>query len=578
MSASNDGVTCAGSAIPGTPAKRKPRRWLRWLRRISQIVFLGLFLILLFQTEFRGTFAQGVTEVIRLDYPVSIFLEMDPLVAFSTAISTHALYGNVIWALVIIAGTLVIGRFFCGWICPLGTLNHFFSSYKPERKGKKRVDANHYKKWMSTKYYLLFALIALSVFTSLQTGILDPIPFLVRSLATSILPGLNFALRSGLDFLYGTNVTWLQGIADAAYRFLGSSILSFKPQYYHFGFLIGAIFLTIAVLNRVITRFWCRGICPLGALLGLLSRFSIFGMEKVDSRCDDCNQCLLHCQGACDPQGKVPWRQAECHLCFNCEAACPQDVIRFKFFPRTEAINPLPDLKRRRALESVAAGVVVLPLLRASTGLAKDYSSGAIRPPGSLEETEFLARCLRCGECMKVCPTNAIQPALFEAGLEGLWTPILKMRIGYCEYTCVLCSQVCPTGAIWKLTEAEKLGRTDAVGAPAGKKGSGPVKIGTAFYDQGRCLPWAMATPCIVCEEFCPTSPKAIWVQAETVLRHDGTTVTVQRPRVDVDRCVGCGICEHVCPVQDRPAVYVTNIGETRSRSNQIRLESGAYH
>jgi polyferredoxin len=577
MSASNNDLPRTDPPVNLMPGKRKPRIWPRWLRRISQAAFLGLFLLLLFQTEFRGSFAGGATEAIRLDYPVSIFLEMDPLVAFGTAISTHTLYDKVIWALVIIAGTILIGRFFCGWVCPLGTINHLFSSYKPERKGKKRVDANRYKKWMSLKYYLLFGLLAASLLTSLQTGILDPIPFLVRSLAVSILPGINFALRSGLDFLYGTNMGAFQWAADAGYRIFGSNILSFKPQYYHFGFVLGIIFLTMAVLNRFITRFWCRGVCPLGALMGVLARFSIFGMEKNHSKCDDCNRCLLHCQGACDPQGKVPWRQAECHLCFNCEAACPEDVIRFKFFPKTDAINPLPDLKRRRALESVAAGILVLPIVRASTGLAKDYNAGVIRPPGSLEEQEFLARCIRCGECMKVCPTNAIHPALLESGVEGLWTPMLKMRVGYCEYSCVLCSQVCPTGAIWKLTESEKLGKIETGGAETGKKSSGPVKIGTAFYDQGRCLPWAMATPCIVCEEFCPTSPKAIWVQAENVTRHDGAAITVQRPRVDVDRCVGCGICENVCPVQDRPAVYVTNIGETRSRSNQIRLESGAY-
>jgi polyferredoxin len=577
MPASNDPLLQPAASLPEPPPKRKPRIWLRWLRRIFQVLFLGLFLFLLFQTEFRGTFARGATDVIRLDYPVSIFLEMDPLVAFSTALSTHAIYGKVIWALVILAGTILIGRFFCGWVCPLGTLNHFFSSYKPERKGRKRVHANNYKKWMATKYYLLFALMAMSVFTSLQTGILDPIPFLVRSLAVSIIPALNFGLRSALDFMYGTNITALQWTADAGYRILGANILSFKPQYYHFAFVLGTIFVGVAILNRVITRFWCRGICPLGAFMGLLSRFSIFGMEKNHSRCDDCNKCLLHCQGACDPQGKVPWRQAECHLCFNCEVACPEDVIRFKFFPKTDAINVEPDLKRRRAFESVAAGLVILPVVRASTGLAKDYNAGVIRPPGSLEESEFLARCIRCGECMKVCPTNAIQPALLESGVEGLWTPMLKMRVGYCEYSCVLCSQVCPTGAIWKLTEAEKLGQAEGGSVQPGNKKPRPVKIGTAFYDQGRCLPWAMATPCIVCEEFCPTSPKAIWVQAETVPRRDGTTVTVQRPRVDVDKCVGCGICENVCPVQDKPAVYVTNIGETRSRTNQIRLESGSY-
>lgn len=572
--------TLAGRRAVSAEAGSKRGQRIRRFRRISQLLFLSLFFSLLFQTEFRGTFDKTYSEIIRLKYPVSIFLEMDPLVAFSTAISTHALYNNVIWALVFIAGTILLGRFFCGWVCPLGTISHFFSSFKPERKGKERVETNHYKKWMAVKYYLLFALIALSLFTSLQTGLIDPIPFLVRSLSTGILPGINIALRKGLDLLYASNVGVLQTLADAGYKVLSISILSYKPQYYHYGFVIGMIFLAALVLNRFITRFWCRGICPLGALMGLLSRFSLFGMEKDHAKCDDCNKCILYCQGACDPQGKVPWRQAECHLCFNCESVCPNDVIRFKFFPKLESqsVNVLPDLKRRRVVESFAAGFVALPLFRSSLGLAKNRNDRLIRPPGSVEEEDFLARCIRCGECMKVCPTNAIQPALFEAGMEGLWTPMLVMRVGYCEYNCVLCSQVCPTGAIWKITEAEKLGK------PAGEDGSigtpkkaKPIKIGTAFYDRGRCLPWAMDIPCIVCEEFCPTSPKAIWVLTEAVTRSDGSTISVQRPRVDVDRCVGCGICENVCPVQDRPAVYVTNIGETRSRTNQIRLESGAY-
>ncbi|MCP4727208.1 MAG: 4Fe-4S dicluster domain-containing protein, partial [bacterium] len=136
-------------------------------------------------------------------------------------------------------------------------------------------------------------------------------------------------------------------------------------------------------------------------------------------------------------------------------------------------------------------------------------------------------------------------------------------------------SQVCPTGAIWKITEQQKLGHVDLQGNKLDKPV--PIKIGIAFYDRGRCLPWAMAVPCIVCEEFCPTSPKAIWVKEEIVTKADGTEITVQQPRVDVDRCVGCGICENVCPVQDKPAIYVTNIGETRSRTNQILLESGTY-
>lgn len=566
--------TVKKSAVQGSSRGRR----IRWFRRISQTFFLLLFFFLFFQTEFRGAFDTTYSEIIRLQYPVSLFLEMDPLVAVSTALSTHAIYENVVLALIIIVGVILIGRFFCGWICPLGTLNHFFSSFKPERKGMKRIAANRYQKWMSIKYYLLFALIALSIFTSLQAGLLDPIPFLVRSLATSVVPAINVGIRESLDFLHSSNIGVLQSLADAGYLVLGSSILSYKPQYYHLAFVIGIVFLAVLVLNRFITRFWCRGICPLGALMGLLSRFAIFGMRKDHSRCDDCNLCTLHCQGACDPQGKVPWRQAECHLCFNCEGVCPQEAIRFEFFPDQDrkTVKIAPDLKRRRVIESFAAGVVALPLFRSSLGLAKNHDDRLIRPPGSLEEEEFLARCIRCGQCMKVCPTNAIQPAMFESGIEGVWTPMLVMRVGYCEYNCVLCGQVCPTGAIWKISEEEKLGKVP--GQANSRSKAKPVKIGTAFYDRGRCLPWAMDIPCIVCEEFCPTSPKAIWVIDEDVTRSDGTVVRVQRPRVDVDRCVGCGVCENVCPVADRPAIYVTNIGETRSRTNQIRLESGAYN
>jgi polyferredoxin len=331
-------------------------------------------------------------------------------------------------------------------------------------------------------------------------------------------------------------------------------------------------------MNRFIPRFWCRVLCPLGALLGVMARFSLFGMEKDHEKCTDCDLCLVHCQGADSPQGGVKWRQDECHMCFNCEDACPEDVIKFRFLPGLRSATRQPDTVRRTTVASVAAGAVMIPVARAADALDANYDERVIRPPGSVGEREFLERCIRCAECMKVCPNNALHPAFFEAGIEGVWTPILIPRIGYCEHSCVLCGDVCPTGAIQKITEEQKLGIDQK-----------PISIGTAFFDKGRCLPWSMATPCIVCEEFCPTSPKAIWVEETSVPkresepREDGkeppmTSIEVQRPNVDPTLCIGCGACEKVCPVQDDPAVYVTNVGETRSKTNIILLENTNYN
>jgi formate hydrogenlyase subunit 6/NADH:ubiquinone oxidoreductase subunit I len=159
---------------------------------------------------------------------------------------------------------------------------------------------------------------------------------------------------------------------------------------------------------------------------------------------------------------------------------------------------------------------------------------------------------------MKVCPTNVINPTLGEAGMAGFWTPHLIMTLGYCEYTCTLCGTVCPTGAIQEITGREKIER--------------PIKIGSAYVDRGRCLPWSGNAPCIVCEEHCPTSPKAIYLQNEIVNGSDGKRLAVQLPYVDLKRCVGCGICENVCPVRGRPAIVTIAVGETRSLKNQILL------
>jgi len=497
-----------------------------------------------------------------------MLLDFDPLVAIGNALATRSLYQGLLWSLAILIPTFFLGRVFCGWMCPLGTLNHIFGSLKSEKKrGRQLIDSNRYKRWQGLKYYILIALLVAALFGSEVLQILDPISLAARSLALSILPATNYAVNAVLGVL-GSSAA-MRPLADGLEVVLRHVVLSFKQPYFRQGFFLGLIFITIMALNFRITRFWCRALCPLGALLGVMSRWSILGLEKQAGHCDECNRCLLHCQGGDDPIPGVPWRKSECHLCFNCVDDCPESGIRFKWFPGIATTVDGPNLQRRKTLTSLAAGAAILPMLRSTTGLAAEHNERRLRPPGALDEKHFLERFIRCGECMKVCPNNALQPALVEAGVEGIWTPVLVPRIGYCEPSCTLCGQVCPTGAIWEVTAKQK-----AWAAEQTDKGAAPIRIGTAFYDRGRCLPWSMATECIVCEEWCPTSPKAVYLRAADVVDAQGHTKQVRQPYVDPEWCVGCGACEFACPVKDRPAVYVTSVGESRSATNQILLRS----
>jgi len=467
----------------------KPTR----LRLYSQIFFFALFLILLLRTEFHGSFRNSASEI-RIPYPVGLFFQLDPLVALSNAVAGHALYRGSLWCLLILIPTMFIGRFFCGWICPLGSIHHFFSSLKSERKrGRQLLESNRYKRWQTTKYYTLAATLVAALLGTGVIGWLDPFSFLVRSIGLSILPATNYALQAALGTLEHSRFAFVQTIGGALHFILGSLLLSFKQPYFRQGFWLGLIFLFVLALNFRVTRFWCRALCPLGALLGIVSRWSVLGLVKNPEHCNDCNRCLLRCQGGDDPIGGVPWRQPECHLCLNCVDECPEHGLQFKLFTAQKAAGT--NLQRRKVLTGLAAGAALVPLMRSTPGFAAEKHERLLRPPGSVDEEFFLSRCIRCGECMKVCPNNALQPALTEAGVEGLWTPVLVPRLGYCETSCVLCSQVCPTGAIWEITAKEKGWSVDVSSAAK------PVRLGTVFYDRGRCLPWAMATDCIVCEE-----------------------------------------------------------------------------
>jgi NAD-dependent dihydropyrimidine dehydrogenase PreA subunit len=201
------------------------------------------------------------------------------------------------------------------------------------------------------------------------------------------------------------------------------------------------------------------------------------------------------------------------------------------------------DPGRRDALLAIGAAVTGVALFR-SDWLAKREPPHLLRPPGVREanpDVVTFTRCVRCAECLRACPTNALQPAVFEAGLQGTLTPVLIPRLGYCDYSCNACGQVCPVQAIPPLSLEEKRQQV----------------IGKAYIDQDRCIAWSDHRDCIVCEEMCPIPEKAIQLEEAEVWGEDGSRVSIKLPQVVRELCIGCGICEYKCPVNGEAAIRI---------------------
>jgi len=574
------------------------------VRRISQGFFFSIFVWFCIV----ATVGDKLWQV--RGWPVNWFLHLDPLVAIGTILTEHALYGPLLWALLTVVLTIILGRFFCGWVCPFGSLHHFVGFLAHRKKTlAQKVRLNKYRKAQSIKYFVLVFFLAMAAFPSiaatLQTGLLDPIPLITRSFNLVLLP-----------------------IVDRA-----ANLVSVTGRFYEGAWLIFAIFLTAVLLNLAVPRFYCRFICPLGALFAVISRFAVWRIGKNRSDCVNCKLCEKSCEGACEPAGNI--RISECVLCFNCRQDCKDQLIGYQTKPSLAGEQTDPDISRRGFVISLAAGILAVPVVRLSNKLGDNWYHKVIRPPGALPEEQFLKRCIKCGQCMRICPTNVIQPAGIAGGLENLWTPVLNNRIGSsaCQLNCTACGQICPTSAIRPITLAEKLGLDEFAER-------GPIKLGTAFIDRSRCLPWAMDKPCIVCEENCPLSPKAIYTReffetvrvgaltvekaADTIIRTvenelspgkfatgdyycliegderrkiiantensigivpekkfkeippTGTKITIQirlqRPYIDIEKCIGCGICEHECPVSGKRAIRVSAEGESRNAERKLLL------
>jgi MauM/NapG family ferredoxin protein len=335
-------------------------------------------------------------------------------------------------------------------------------------------------------------------------------------------------------------VPLLRPAVSAVDPILRPVFLPVQPGFTVGGVLIASFFLAVLALNYFAPRFWCRYLCPLGSMLGLLGKVSLVRREVAAGQCNDCGACAKIC-----PTGTIRADQgsvsdpAECTMCLDCVALCPRSGQSFPARILPPAWNAY-DPGRRQFLSAVGAAVAGTALLRTEQALRRDPPD-LIRPPGA-RENDLPTKCIRCGECVRACPTGGLHPAVAQAGVEGLWTPVLIARAGFCLYSCNRCGQVCPAEAIPPLALEAKQRQI----------------IGRAYINQDRCIAWGDHRDCIVCEEMCPLPQKAITLEG---VESGGTTVLC--PVVNRDVCIGCGTCEFKCPVNGEAAIRVFPPGQS---------------
>jgi len=497
-------------------------------RRATQVFFLLLFLGLLIWTSF---------PLVRW-LPVEAFLNLDPLIAFGVLLSTGLLIPGLTALAVLLVGTLLLGRFFCGFICPFGTT--FDLVRLAGSPGKARPSSRNLPdSWRGIKYLLLAIMIVSALFSLNLVHWGTALSLVTRLYGLIVFPLVDFLLQHSSRSL------------EAAAGLLGLDMtLPFgEPARYGTLFFLVPFFVLLLALDLFVPRFWCRHLCPSGAVFALLGQRPVL-KRQVAETCIQCGHCQAECPMGAIPEDPFQTLAGECIVCQTCVRVCPVQAVSFTRPAPRHAPLFLPG--RRGVLAACGAGLGLAFLGR--TGLHEFWAKSdkgsimpqrLIRPPGSVPENAFQNQCIRCGLCMKVCPTNMLQPAWQENGFSGMFSPLAVPRRGPCEPGCNACGQVCPSEAIRPLVLEEKMW----------------AKMGTAVIDTDTCLAWAHDQPCLICDEACPYG-------AVHLSQVQGQEVSV--PLVRFEQCTGCGFCEHACPVQAEPSIQVIPMW-------QMRLAHGSY-
>jgi ferredoxin-type protein NapF len=481
---------------------------LQLARRTIQALSFFFLLYLILQAAFP----------LEVKIPVDLYLRLDPFIAIITFLTQGEIIVRMLPALGVLLLVMIFGNFFCGWFCPMGaTLDFFDRVLFREKKRSKPFNDQPPKR---LRYGVFIFALAAGLVGLQVLYLLDPISLITRTLVIAFYPPA--------VYIYNHLLPEIQ-------RFLPRNpfiLTAMKLPIFKVNLLIFLFFAGVLALGVIRRRFWCRYLCPLGTLFSLASRLRIV-RRSVGESCVECLKCAKDCPvGAIPSEAPREYRHQDCISCFRC-LECPPEATAFGFhLPRWKTAEGV-SLSRRYVVGSLVFGALsALAIktnpLQTESGLKNNR---LIRPPGALPEKNFVSVCTGCGECLKVCPNNALQSTFLEAGLAGLYTPRLVPRIGYCEEYCNFCGRVCPTEAIRPLSVEEKR----------------KIQMGVAKIDKTRCIAYEEGKICLVCNEQC---------SYHAVVGDDK-----KRPMVKEEICTGCGICENKCPVDGDSAIIVYTSG-----------------
>jgi len=429
---------------------------------------------------------------------------------------------------VVLLLTALFGRVYCSVICPLGILQDVFSWIAKNTRLIKRY------KFRKALNYLRYPLLALTVIFLLAGSIfalnlLDPYSIFGRIFSGIIRPGIIVA-NNGLAGLFEKfDIYFL-------YR-LNLQLITWNTV------LIPVITLALVVwLSLFFGRLYCNTICPVGTLLGLLSRVSLFRIKMDTATCTKCGKCSVTCKSTCINVKNLEVDSSRCVACYNCISVCPENSIKYE---RSMGIWKKPERgtdtsKRDFIGKTLLYGAALAGISRKSLsqegteippGNIPNKKNHPVSPPGSVSLKYFTDRCTACHLCVTVCPTSVLQPSFLEYGFLGMAQPHMAYDVEYCNFECTRCGEVCPTGAILPLTVEDK--RLE--------------QIGQVQFILEKCIVYTDNTACGSCSEHCPT-------QAVRMVPYDnGLTI----PETDTEICIGCGACEYACPVKPHTAIFV---------------------